>query len=248
MTDTQLPAGAPRRDERGGPDQLQRQPAVGDPDPATLVGIAAVVFPLVYFASEVMEVAQGKFSTVRLALAYIGEAGIPLVVIGLYAVQRPRIGRLGLYGALAYAYSFMFFASTVVYALAAGSRNWTAVTRVFGGWLTLHGAIMVTGGSRVRLGRHQDRGPAPLDRGLPDGRGRVRGGRRGNVRHSSCRGGCPAAGGLRRHGRDGAAGTLANAQAACDPHAITQRRTTDTKRTQRSPAAAGRPQAAAPYC
>jgi hypothetical protein len=75
----------------------------------------------------------------------IGEAGIALVVIGLYAVQRPRIGRLGLYGALAYAQSFMFFASTVVYALAAGSKNWT-VTQVFDGWLTLHGAIMVIGG------------------------------------------------------------------------------------------------------
>jgi hypothetical protein len=104
------------------------------------------VFPLVYFASELMEVAQGNFSTARLALAHIGEAGIPLVVIGLYAVQRPRIGRLGLYGALAYAYSFIFFASTVVYALAAGSRIWTAVTSAFGGWLTLHGAIMVIGG------------------------------------------------------------------------------------------------------
>ena len=147
MTDTQRPAGAPRRnDEMGGPGQPARQPAIGDSDLAALAGVAAVVFPLVYFASELVEVAQGNFSTARLALAYIGEAGIPLVVIGLHAVQRPRIGRLGLYGALAYAYSFAFFASTVVYALAAGSKNWTAVTNVFGGWLTLHGAIMVAGG------------------------------------------------------------------------------------------------------
>jgi hypothetical protein len=100
----------------------------------------------VYFASELVEVAQGDFSTARLALAYFGEAGIVFAVIGLYAVQRPRVGRLGLYGALAYAYAFAFFASTVVYALAAGSKNWAAVTDVFGGWLTLHGAIMVAGG------------------------------------------------------------------------------------------------------
>jgi hypothetical protein len=130
----------------GGPDQVTRRPAVGDSDPATLVGIAARVFPLVYFGSELMEVAQGNFSTARLPLAYIGEAGISLTVIGLYVVQRPRIGLLGPYGALAYAYSFMFFASTVVYALAAESKNWTAVTNLFGGRLTLHGAIRVIGG------------------------------------------------------------------------------------------------------
>lgn len=147
MTDTPRPAGAAwRNNETGGPSRPARQPAIGDSDLATLAGVAAVVFPLVYFASELVEVAQGSFSTARLALAYLGEAGIVFVVIGLYAVQRPRIGRLGLYGALAYAYSFAFFASTVVYALAAGSKNWTAVTDVFGGWLTLHGAIMVAGG------------------------------------------------------------------------------------------------------
>ncbi len=147
MTDTQLPAGPPRRtDEIGGTGQPARQPAIGDSDLAGLVGVAAVVFPLVYFASELVEVAQGNFTTGRLALTYIGEAGIVFAVLGLYAVQRPRIGRLGLYGALAYAYSSVFFTSTVVYALAAGTKNWTAVTHVFGGWFTLHGAIMVAGG------------------------------------------------------------------------------------------------------
>ena len=34
----------------------------------------------------------------------------------------------------------------MVYALAAGTKNWAAVTHVFGGWFTLHGAIMVAGG------------------------------------------------------------------------------------------------------
>jgi hypothetical protein len=108
MTDTQRPAGAPRRNsEMGGPGQPARQPAMGDSDLATLAGVAAVVFPLVYLASELVEVAQGNFTIARLALAYLGEAGIVFAVIGLYAVQRPRIGRLGLYGALACAYSLL---------------------------------------------------------------------------------------------------------------------------------------------
>jgi hypothetical protein len=91
-------------------------------------------------------VAQGGFSTFRLSLTYAGEAAIPLFVIGLYAVQRPRIGRLGFAGAVAYAYAYVFFASTVVYALIAGTPNYQAMTRVFGAWMTVHGLIMLAGG------------------------------------------------------------------------------------------------------
>ena len=60
MTDTQLPVGPPRRtDEIGGTGQPSRQPAIGDSDLAGLAGVAAVVLPLAYFASELVEVAQG---------------------------------------------------------------------------------------------------------------------------------------------------------------------------------------------
>ena len=53
MTDIQLPAGPPRRrEEMGGPGQPAREPGIGDSDLATLAGVAAVVFPLVYFASS----------------------------------------------------------------------------------------------------------------------------------------------------------------------------------------------------
>src|SRR3984893_4513743 len=111
-----------------------------------LVGLAAVGFTAVYLISDLIEVAQGGFSTFRLSLTYAGEAAIPLFVIGLYAVQRPRIGRLGLFGAVAYAYSYVFFTSTVVYALAAGTSNWKALGAAFGVWMTVHGFIMVVGG------------------------------------------------------------------------------------------------------
>jgi hypothetical protein len=61
-------------------------------------------------------------------------------------VQRPRIGRLGLAGAVAYAYSYVFFTSTVVYALIAGTPNYKALVHVFGAWMTVHGLIMLAGG------------------------------------------------------------------------------------------------------
>jgi hypothetical protein len=135
----------PERDETGGRDRPPEKSIVADQEIVTLVALAAVVFPLVYFVADLMEVAQGNFSTARLVLAFVGESAIPLFVVGLYAVQRPRIGRLG-FGAFAYAYSFVFFTGTVVYALAAGSENWNAVTDTFGGWFTVFGAIMVVGG------------------------------------------------------------------------------------------------------
>ena len=111
-----------------------------------VVGLAAIVFPALYLISDLIEVAQGGFSTVRLSLTYAGEAAIPLFVLGLYAVQRPRIGRLGLAGAVAYAYSYVFFTSTVVYALIAGTPNYKDLTKVFGAWMTVHGLIMLAGG------------------------------------------------------------------------------------------------------
>jgi hypothetical protein len=110
------------------------------------VGWAAVAFSVVYWLSDVLEVVQGDFSTVRLCLTYAGEAAIPLFVLGLYAAQRPRIGNLGLFGAIAYAYSYVFFTTTVMYALVAGTRNYHALANVFGVWMTVHGLVMVLGG------------------------------------------------------------------------------------------------------
>jgi hypothetical protein len=47
---------------------------------------------------------------------------------------------------VAYAYSYVFFTSTVVYALIAGTPNYQDLTRVFGAWMTVHELIMLAGG------------------------------------------------------------------------------------------------------
>lgn len=103
-------------------------------------------FSAVYLLSDVLEVVQGDFSTMRLSLTYAGEAAIPLFVVGLYAGQRPHIGRLGLIGAIAYAYAYVFFTSTVVYALVAGTRNYHDLAGVFGAWMVVHGVVVLVGG------------------------------------------------------------------------------------------------------
>ncbi len=115
-------------------------------DVRVVVGLATIAFTAVYLISDLIEVAQGNFSIFRLLLTYAGEAAIPLFVLGLYAMQRPQIGRLGLLGAAAFAYSYVLFTGTVLYALIAGTPNYHALTKVFGAWMTVHGLIMLFGG------------------------------------------------------------------------------------------------------
>ena len=113
---------------------------------ATAVGLSAVVFSVLYVLSDVIEAIQGGFSAGQLWLTLVAEAAIPAFVIGLYLVQRPQIGRLGRLGAVAYAYSFVFFTGTVVYALVDGTGDYTALSSDLGAWMTVHGAIMVLAG------------------------------------------------------------------------------------------------------
>ena len=123
---------------------------VDDAGMAALVGITAVLFSALYFISDVIELFQGGFSTLQLALTYAAEAAIPLFVLGLYAVQRPQIGRLGFVGAVTYAYTFVFFASTVVYALVNHTSDWEMLQEELGAWVTIHSVLMVVAG--VTLG------------------------------------------------------------------------------------------------
>lgn len=111
-----------------------------------LVGAVAVGFSLLYLLSDVIEFATGGFSTGQLALTYAAEVAVPFMVIGLYAVQRPPIGWLGLISAVSYAYVFVFFTSTVVVALLEHVPDLPAVQDRFGIWFTVHGVLMVLAG------------------------------------------------------------------------------------------------------
>jgi hypothetical protein len=67
-------------------------------------------------------------------------------VIGIYAAQRPGIGRLGLLGAVGYAYTFVFFTSTVVFALVQHTTDFRALKNQMGGWIAVHSVLMVVTG------------------------------------------------------------------------------------------------------
>jgi hypothetical protein len=111
-----------------------------------LVGLMALVFSALYLLSDVIEVIQGGFSDGQLWLTLIAEAAIPIFVIGLYAVLGPQIGRLGRISAIAYAYSYVFFTGTVVYALVNATSDYITLSRELQPWVTVHGGVMLLAG------------------------------------------------------------------------------------------------------
>jgi hypothetical protein len=111
-----------------------------------LVGLMALVFSALYLLSDVIEAIQGGFSDGQLWLTLIAEAAIPIFVIGLCAVLGPQIGRLGRFSAIAYAYSYVFFTGTVVYALVNATSDYNTLSRELQPWMTLHGGVMLLAG------------------------------------------------------------------------------------------------------
>jgi len=111
-----------------------------------LVGLAALVFSALYVLSDVVEALQGGFSTGQLWMTLVAEAAIPVFVIALYAAQRPQIGLVGRFSAVAYAYSYLVFTGTVVYALNEHTSDYSTLNDDLGWTMTLHGAIMVLAG------------------------------------------------------------------------------------------------------
>jgi hypothetical protein len=101
---------------------------------------------VLYFVSDVIEVVQGGFSDGQLWLTLLAEAAIPIFVIGLAAAQRPRLGRLGVLAAVGYAYSYVVFTGTVVYALVNGTKDYESLTDQLGVVMTVHGGLMVVAG------------------------------------------------------------------------------------------------------
>jgi hypothetical protein len=132
-----LPLGGSRQVPSG---QTRGTPAV------TLLGVFMLLASVLYFVSDVIEALQGGFSEGQLWLTLLAEAAIPIFVIGLAAAQWPRVGRLGVLAAVGYAYSYVVFTGTVVYALVNGTKNYETLTDQLGVVMTVHGGLMVVAG------------------------------------------------------------------------------------------------------
>lgn len=114
---------------------------------AMTIGYLVVISSLLYFCSDVVEVAQGGFSTGQLWLTLIAEATIPVFVIGFAVTRTQRpLGWVGDLSAIVYAYAFLYFTGTVVYALTNGTKDYEVLTDQLGLTLTAHGVMMVVAG------------------------------------------------------------------------------------------------------
>jgi hypothetical protein len=110
-----------------------------------LAGWTAVLGSVGYFLSDLIEAVQGGFSTGQLWLTLAAEAVVPVFVVGLALARWPRLGRLGLVGAAVYAYAFVYFTGTVIYALVHHTADFAALSDELGVWMTVHGGLMLLG-------------------------------------------------------------------------------------------------------
>ena len=112
-----------------------------------LIATGAILAPSLHTLTDVMEWLGGGFSQTQLWLNYIAFVPLPAVLLGLYAVQRPRISLLGLVGALLYGFSFVYFTHTTLLALALGTPTYEQLWAHLGVVYTMHGALMIVGGA-----------------------------------------------------------------------------------------------------
>ena len=113
---------------------------------SVVVGVAAIVAPILHSVTDAMEWYQHGFSRTQLWLNYVAFLPMPWLLLGMYAVRERQLGLSGLVGALLYGIAFTYFAHTTLYALASQAPTYEALWQQLGPAYTFHGALMVVGG------------------------------------------------------------------------------------------------------
>lgn len=126
-----------------------KRPIACDMDAGTrnLLAVAAIVAPAIHTLTDGMEWVQAGFSSPQLWLNYLAFLPVPVILLGLYAAQRPAMNKLGLVGAILYGFSFVYFAHTTLFALAIGSPDYETLWVELGSVYSVHGVVMIVGGS-----------------------------------------------------------------------------------------------------
>jgi hypothetical protein len=108
-----------------------------------LIGIISIAAPILHLFTDILEVFQSGFSVLHLSINYIAFILIPIMIIGLFAIQRPHIGWLGFIGSIGYAIAFIYFASTTTYALLQKIPNYEILISKLGLFYTINGGLMI---------------------------------------------------------------------------------------------------------
>ena len=110
------------------------------------VGVCAIVAPVLHTASDVLEWYQNGYSVTQLWLKYIAFFPMPWLLLGIGLVYSPRLGALGVVGALLYGMGFVYFEHTVLYALSEAISSYDELKSRLGTLNTVHGTFMIYGG------------------------------------------------------------------------------------------------------
>ena len=120
-----------------------------------LIGSCAIIAPALHTATDVAEWFMGGYSPSLLWVNYLSFLIMPFLLIGLYAVQLPRIGALGLLGAVLYGTSFIYFSHTTLYALIEAVPDYESLWQRLGTMYTVNGAVMIAGGAAFGIGTYR---------------------------------------------------------------------------------------------
>ncbi|MBX7174032.1 MAG: hypothetical protein K1X72_23880 [Pyrinomonadaceae bacterium] len=104
-----------------------------------IIAVTAIIAPTLHLISDAMEWGSGGFSRIQLLINYAGFLPMPFMMIGLYAAQRPKIGWIGLIGAILYGIAFIYFAHTTLLALEESLPNYEILWQKLGAVYTFHG-------------------------------------------------------------------------------------------------------------
>lgn len=111
-----------------------------------LIGMTTLIASAMYILSDLIELISGGFTEIQLYITYVAFVAIPFFLIGLHAIQLPQTGWLSLLGGLAYGTSFIFYASTAIYALVNQTNDYTKLVEELGSLYIFHGTLLVIGG------------------------------------------------------------------------------------------------------
>ncbi|NOT49228.1 MAG: hypothetical protein HOP17_15975 [Acidobacteria bacterium] len=111
-----------------------------------LIAFAAIFGPLLHVASDILEWRAGGFSSLQLYINLLGFLLMPFMILGLYWLDRRRLGLTGATGALLYAIAFVYFTYSTIYSIRYQVPTYEDLWHRLGWVYTLHGAFMVVGG------------------------------------------------------------------------------------------------------
>jgi hypothetical protein len=111
-----------------------------------IIAIMAIIAPGLHLLSDILEWVNGRFSHVQLLINYLGFLPMPFLLLGLYAVQRPKIEWIGLVGSVLYGVAFIYFTHTTLYAFEESIPDYETLWGKLGGVYTFHGGLMIVSG------------------------------------------------------------------------------------------------------